>query len=81
MMDQSLPSGAPAARPPAAGHADQEMLSRLQQGRITFAATIWALKGECPCQACQLLRRAVEGLLGDVYKEIEGDGVNPNPAP
>lgn len=67
----------PASAPAAA----LETVARLQQGRLTFAATLYALQGKCPCQGCQLLRNAVNILLGDVYKEVTESGTGANNPP
>lgn len=58
-------------------NADREM--RTKQGRLTFAATISALKNDCQCETCQLLRQSIELLLGDARKELQphAAGVNP----
>lgn len=64
----------------AAGSGDtSERDLRTKQGRLTFAATISALRGNCQCETCQLLRQAIDFLLGDARKELQPDAPSVNP--
>ena len=58
-----------------AGPADNsELEARAKQGRLTFAATVGALRNGCTCEPCVLLRQAVDLLLADTKKEAAGHG-------
>jgi hypothetical protein len=41
----------------------QEFQSRSGQGQLYFSAMIWALRNNCDCDACRLLREAADSLL------------------
>lgn len=50
-----------------------DLEARARQGRLTFAATIAASRSDCQCEPCQLLRKALDGLLADARKDIAID--------
>lgn len=52
---------------------------RLQVGRLNFAATIAAYREGCNCTACQLLRRSVDIVVGDVQGLLKSDAQSQHP--
>lgn len=40
----------------------KDLEARAEQARRTFSATMYALESNCPCEACQLLREAMQIL-------------------
>jgi len=48
----------------------QEAIARDKFGRATFAALIAALKSNCDCEACQILK----SVSGDLIAEFKGPG-------
>ncbi len=50
--------------------------------RAGFAAMVQALKSGCSCVSCQLLRKSVDGAIGNVMEElgVRGSGTDPQPA-
>mgnify|MGYP001591424517 FL=1 len=60
---------------------DADMDTRVRQGRLSFAATIAALRSACSCEACQYLRMAIDIMLADAKKELVPDGANLSPRP
>jgi hypothetical protein len=48
----------------------EEALARDRFGRATFAALIAALKSNCDCEACEILK----SVSGDLVKEFKGPG-------
>ena len=59
--------------------ATADLESRAQQGRLSFAATMYAIKSGCDCGACQLLRKATDALTADTFKEVGIDAPGHNP--
>ncbi len=61
--------------------ATKDLEARAQQGQLSFAASIFAMKSGCACGACQLLRRAMDAMTGDTLKEfgLNADSANPVP--
>jgi len=51
------------------GGADLE--ARTRHGRLVYAASRYADKSGCECEACQLLREAVDLLIGDIKTEVK----------
>lgn len=55
----------------ASGQPDMaDLESRARQGRLSFAATISAMRSNCQCEACGFLRQAIDVLLADAKKEV-----------
>jgi len=48
----------------------QEAIARDKFGRATFAALIAALKSNCDCEACEILK----SVSGDLIAEFKGPG-------
>ncbi len=65
----------------AAGVKPGDLEARQKQGRLSFAATAYAMKNPTCCQACRFLSQAVDSLIGDATKEISTDaaGVSSQP--
>ena len=56
--------------------------SRALQGRLNFAATVYALRGQCNCDACRYLRKGLEVMEAEARKDLDTDaGSDHPPAP
>jgi hypothetical protein len=81
MMEQKLAAGVSQLL----GNMDPATLKdaevRQKRTRYTFAASQFALGGACPCEACHLLRLAIQGDLNDIRKEagLIADSNHPQP--
>jgi hypothetical protein len=51
------------------GAANTGMETRAKQGRLSFAATMFAVKAGCDCGACKLLRQAMDEVTNEAFKE------------
>ena len=64
MKDPSSPGGVPQlAAPPTSPPLSPEQELKARQSRLSFSATIAAVKSGCGCEACRLLREAVTIML------------------
>ena len=48
----------------------RDLESRATQSRLTFKAMIAAIRNNCDCEPCQLLRQALEALLAEPQEGI-----------
>jgi hypothetical protein len=55
--------------------------AKARRGQFTFAATQFALKSGCRCEACLFLGKAVEEELEDARKEAGIDAPRDDPLP
>ena len=59
----------------------KQMESRARRGQFTFAATQYAVKSGCPCDACRFLVKAVDEELEEARKEAGIDAPGDDPLP
>jgi len=73
MVNLGLPPGAPS--PPAAAGREGPTATSLQQHQmqLTFVATMKAMTSGCPCETCDLLRRAVAEMVEAVTPKVAQD--------
>ena len=48
----------------------QELQERARQSKLGYAATMAAVRSNCGCDACRLLRRSVDALVDEAMQEI-----------
>lgn len=81
MVNPALAQHLAEAAAAGSGGLKSDLEGRARQSRLTFAATIEAMKSGCTCQPCQWLRQAVDMLLEDVRTEVKDDASRVDPPP
>ncbi|MEE8346808.1 MAG: hypothetical protein V3S20_05630, partial [Dehalococcoidia bacterium] len=56
----------------------KDLQARARRGQMTFAATQYAMKTGCACDACAFLRKAVDDELAEARREAGIDGPSNN---
>lgn len=59
----------------------KQLETRARRGQFTFAATQYATRSNCACDACHFLRTAVDEELADARKEAGLDASRDDPLP
>lgn len=70
MVQQAQPDQLLRALSSQLGVNPQELETRARQSRLGYAATMAAVRSNCGCDACKLLRQTVDSLVEDAMKEI-----------
>ena len=70
MVNQAQPDQLLRALSSQLGVSPAELETRARQSKLGYAATMAAVRSNCGCQACQLLRQTVDSLVEDAMKEI-----------
>jgi len=59
----------------------KDLQARARRGQMTFAATQYAMKTGCACDACAFLRKAVDDELEEARREAGIDAPSDHPVP